>query len=189
MTISAELESALHKEMTAEWYALRDLKRANAKLPGYILLSQAGFNVFTPMKWVIKEKQGKRQRVHIPAVSDLLFVKSSRQYLDPVINTTPTLQYRYAKGLGHCQPMTVRSADMERFIKAVTTDEATRYYMPQELTAAMIGRNIRVIGGPLDGYTGRLLALRGSRKRRLIVNLPGFLSAAVEVNPEYIQIE
>lgn len=51
----------------------------------------------------------------------------------------------------------------------------------------MYGKEIEVIGGPLDGYRGRLLSMRGTRKRRLVVEIPDFLAAAVEVQPEYIQ--
>lgn len=35
---------------------------------------------------------------------------------------------------------------------------------------------------------GNLLFIRGSRKKRLIVEIPGFLTAAVEVDPEFITL-
>lgn len=59
--------------------------------------------------------------------------------------------------------------------------------MPGEVTAAMCGRAVRIIGGPLDGYEGNLLNVRGSHIRRLIIELPRFVTAAVEISPEYIQ--
>jgi len=43
------------------------------------------------------------------------------------------------------------------------------------------------VGGPLDGMTGHLLSVRGMRTRRLIVELPGMLTSAVEVSPDYIR--
>ncbi len=52
----------------------------------------------------------------------------------------------------------------------------------------MLGKQVRIIGGPLDGYEGRLQKLQGSRVKRLFVELPGLLTAAVEVEPEYIQL-
>ena len=58
----------------------------------------------------------------------------------------------------------------------------------EELTPAMYGRMIRIEGGPLDGYEGRLLSIRGSRVKRLIVEIPGLLVAAVEVDPVYIRL-
>ena len=48
-------------------------------------------------------------------------------------------------------------------------------------------RKILIIGGTLDGYTGTLVTTRGSKVKRLLVELPTLLAAAVEVQPEYIQ--
>ena len=52
----------------------------------------------------------------------------------------------------------------------------------------MLNRKIRIIGGQLDGYTGTLVTTRGSKTKRLLVELPLLLAAAVEVNMEYIQL-
>ena len=52
----------------------------------------------------------------------------------------------------------------------------------------MLNRKIRIVGGPLDGYEGTLQTVRGSKVKRLLVELPGLLSVAVEVEPEYIQL-
>ena len=57
-----------------------------------------------------------------------------------------------------------------------------------ELTSAHYGRMVRIVGGPLDGCEGRLLSVRGSRVKRLLVDIPNLLTAGVEVQPEYIQV-
>ena len=84
--------------------------------------------------------------------------------------------------------MVVPDADMERFIRVVGHSEEPRYYLPEEITDAMRSRRIRIVGGPLDGYEGLLLSVRGSKVKRLMVELPGFLTVAVEVSPEMIEI-
>lgn len=170
-----------------KWYVLRDLKRRNSSRPGYIDLGERGFEVFTPLRWEVVEKAGRRTRRQVPVVADLLFVRSLKADLDPVVELIPTLQYRYRRGYSVNEPMTVRDIDMDRFIKAVGCVTDIRYYTIDEITPEMYGKEIAVVGGPFDGYTGRLLYVRGSRKRRLIVEIPGFIAAAVEVQPEYIQ--
>lgn len=52
----------------------------------------------------------------------------------------------------------------------------------------MIGKKVRIVGGPLNGYEGNLQKMQGSRVKRLFVELPNLLIAAVEVQPEFIQI-
>ena len=84
--------------------------------------------------------------------------------------------------------MTVREADMERFMYAVNQADTPRYYAPDELTPAMYGRKVRIVGGALDNYEGHLLAVRGGRTKHLLVELPGFLTVSVEISPEYIQL-
>ncbi|MCC8071204.1 MAG: UpxY family transcription antiterminator [Bacteroidales bacterium] len=170
-----------------QWFVLRDLKRPNALRPAYKMLAEEGLEVFTPKRWIIRTVRNKRERLLVPVIPDLLFAHSSRSELDPIIHQTSTLQYRFFKGGGYGEPMRVATREMERFIMAVSTSDSPRYYTPEEITSAMIGRKIRIIDGPMNGYEGRLLNIRGSRKKRLMVELPNILTVAVEVNPEYIE--
>lgn len=120
-------------------------------------------------------------------MQDLLFVKETKEKLDIIVEAIPTLQYRYKLGVQHT-PIVVRNTDMERFIKAVEATENPKYYRPEEITLDMLNRKIRIIGGQLDGYIGTLVTTRGSKTKRLLVELPMLLAAAVEVNTEYIQL-
>ena len=176
------------ENMTVCWFAMRDLKRSNAKLPAWKLLKSKGFEVFTPFKWRLRTlRNGTKRREKVPYMQDLLFVRSTRCELDPIVGKTPTLQYRFVFG-SWCEPMIVRNADMERFIAAVSSSESALYYRPDEITPAMCGRSVRIVGGPLDGYEGKLLKIRGLRIKRLLIELPNLLTVGVEVNPEYVQL-
>lgn len=166
------------------WFVMRDLKRSNAKVPAYKFLGNMGLEVFTPCK---RRLTPKKEWEDIPVIHGLLFVHESRERLDPIVEKMPTLQYRFLPKKFH-EPMVVSEAEMERFIHAVTVTDAPRYYLPEEITPEMCGRKIRIMGGSLDGYEGSLLTTRGSKVKRLLVELPGFLSVGVEVNPNYIQL-
>ncbi len=171
-----------------QWYVLRDLKRANSKTPAYKVLPELGFEVFTPMQWVLKEgPKGGKTRLCRPYIPSLLFVKSLKPKLDEIIERTETLQYRYVKGAPRNTPMIVPLEEMTRFINAVTSTQSCAYYAPEEIGPDMIGRDVMIKGGPLDGQVGKLLKMRGSKKKRLIVDLKGIVVAAVEVEPQYIQ--
>ena len=170
-----------------QWFVMRDLKRRNAKLPAYELFKGFGIKVFTPMVWKLMVRHGKRCREEVPFMQDLLFVHDTRLAVDPIVEKYDTVQYRYVRG-GYKVPMTVRDNDMQRFIHAVESTENPRYYTPEEISSDMIGRKVRIVGGPLDGYEGCLQKMQGARVKRLFVELPNLLAAAVEVNPEYIQV-
>lgn len=170
-----------------QWFVMRDLKRSNAKQPAYKLLNELKIKCFTPMIWKTFIRKGKRILKEVPFMQDLLFVYDSRRVLDPIVERIATLQYRFVKG-GKRMPMTVRTEDMDRFIKAVSTMERPNFYTPEEIEPSMIGKKVRIVGGPLDGYEGYLQKIRGSKVKHLFVELPNLLTAAVEVNPEYIQV-
>ena len=174
-------------EKKASWFVMRDLKRANAKLPAYKLLQEKNIQVFTPMRWYLSEEKGKKVRKQVPCVRDLLFVYDRRDTLDPIVELIPTLQYRWLRN-SYREPMTVPDTEMERFIRAVGSTVSPKYFLPEEITPNMLNRKIRIVGGPLDGYEGTLLTTRGSKVKRLLVELPDLLAVGVEVNPEYIQV-
>ena len=170
-----------------QWFVMRDLKRSNAKQPAYKLLNELKIKCFTPMIWKTFISKGKRILKEVPFMQDLLFVYDSRRVLDPIVERIATLQYRFVKG-GKRMPMTVRTEDMERFIKAVSTMEHPNFYTPEEIKPSMIGKKVRIVGGPLDGYEGYLQKIQGAKVKHLFVELPNLLTAAVEVDPEYIQV-
>lgn len=172
---------------TPLWYALRDLSRSHSKNPAYRVLSDEGFEVFTPMTRRLFTENGRRVSREVPFMHDLLFVHEARERLDAAVGRLTNLQYRFARG-GYRVPITVPDRNMEYFIRAVAGSDEPRYFRPEEITPRMLGKRVRVIGGGLDGYEGRLLSARGSKRRRLLVEIPTFLTAAVEVSPDLIEI-
>ena len=190
--------SPLHKRPTMitdevpYWYVLRDLRRANAKRPAYLDLEEGPYGlehkVFVPMRQRVILRGGKRVIETVPFMTDLIFVHESREVLDPIIHVLPTLQYRFARGCRQNDPMKVRNEEMEQFIRAVHSHRDVRYFTPDEVSPLLYGKNIRIIGGTLDGYEGRLMSKRGSKTRRLIIQIEGLIAAAIEVEPQFVQL-
>lgn len=181
------LSIGIQEKIDLQWFVMRDLKRTNAKLPAYQMLGDMGMEVFTPMVWKLIVQHGKRIRKEMPFIQDLLFVHETYKALDSIVEKTDTLQFRFLRD-GKRTPMTVRDTDMERFKKAVQAADNPCFYTPNEVKPDMVGKKIRIVGGPLDGYEGHLQKMQGSRIRRLFVELPNWLTAAVKVQPEFIQL-
>ncbi len=171
-----------------KWFVLRDLKRANSNSPAYKELKEMKFEVFTPMRWRITGHGGKKVRELVPFIQDLVFVHDTYERVDDVVNRIPTLQFRFGRGMGYREPMTVRTEDMDRFMTAVAHTEDPVYFAPGEITPDMYGRTVRIIGGFLDGFEGKLLKSRGSRMRTLLVEIPGHITMAVKIHADYVEI-
>ena len=168
-----------------QWFVMRNLTRSNAKWPAYQMLDSLEIENFTPMVKKIFVRHGRRECREVPFIHDLIFVHDSRLVIDSIVEKVHTFQYRFLKGR---VPMTVGDKEMEDFKKAVEASESPQYYRPQDITPEMRKRRIRIIGGTLDGYEGCLLTVRGSKVKRLLVEIPTLLAASVEVNPDYIQL-
>ena len=171
-----------------QWFVMRDLKRRNANSFAIHDLEKAGLEVYTPMTQMVMNIGGRRQRRDVPIIQDLLFVYETKATLDPFVEKYPNLQYRYQLGKTINDPMTVPKYDMDRFIFAVNNTNTPIFYKPGELTSSMYGKSVRIVGGILDNFEGRLLSIKGKRKKYLIIELPNLISAAVEVQPDFIQI-
>lgn len=170
------------------WYVMRDLKRPNSKTPAWKVLPELGFNVFTPMREYISSARGAKGKETRPVLPDLLFVESDRESLDKAMTRMPLLQYRFAKGSKYREPMTVPRAEMQRFMAAVGAMANPEYFLPGELSPAMVGRTVRIAAGPLAGLEGRLLKVRGARKRRVLVGLENYLYTTVEIEKDYLEL-
>lgn len=175
-------------DTTKQWFAMRDLKRSNALLPAYKQLAEAGMEVFTPTVVCIFTRGGKRVRAEVPVMHDLLFVHESRKNLDPIVAKTPTLQYRFKKGGKPGEPTIVPEEDMNRFIAAVRSTDTPKFYSAEEISSLMCGRTIRMIGGVLNGYEGKLQTVRGSKTKRLIITLSSLMAVSLAINDEYVEL-
>lgn len=171
-----------------QWFAMRDLKRANALLPAYKQLAEAGMEVFTPMTTRFVVKNGKRTRLDVPVMRDLLFVNESRENLDPIVAKTPTLQYRFKRGGKQGEPITIPTEEMSRFIAAAEATINPKFYSSEEINPLMCGRRIRMVGGTLDGHEGILQTVRGSKTKHLIITLSSLLAVSIDIDDEFIEV-
>lgn len=169
------------------WFVMRDLSRYNAKTPCYKMLSESGYDVFTPMKWQLEVVNGRKVRVRRPVIPNLLFVRDVESRLEAVTLKYQKLQFIYVRGGRYREPMVVRDSEMDCFMRFAALTDSPEYFSPQEITPEMCGRRVRIVDGPLNGCECRLLTVRGSKVKRLMVELPGLIAVAVEVSPRYIQ--
>ena len=181
-------------EKTSEdrWYVLRDLARPNAKNPAYKQLQampEMKDCVFVPLKQHVFMEFGKRVVRFIPYMPDLVFVHKSKEELDPIVRKMELLQYRYVRGGKQFEAMSVRAEDFKKFKDTVEQTDNVEYYSYEEVSPQIYGKQIRIIGGRLNGFEGRLMSKRGSKFKRLLVDLRECnLAAAIQVESEFIQL-
>lgn len=171
-----------------EWYALGCLSpRQEIKIRDEA--RKAGFDAFVPLSYEVKTVRGQKQRKLIPALSGLLFVKGELEALkDYTRDSAYPIFIRKSTFSNHEEYLKIPTKAMEDFI-AVTQhrEEHVSYFRPEEIRLQE-GDHIRIKGGLYDGREGIIMRIKGKRNRHLVVQIPGFLAAAVELSPQMIEL-
>ena len=170
------------------WYVLGSLSR-NQELKIRDDLRRDSYDCFVPLRYVVKTIKGHRQRTMVPALSGLMFIKGSLEELKEVLRYRKHgLYLRKSTFTNKEEYLTVSDHDMQNFI-AVTekAGEKITYYSPDEIQLRP-GDMIRVSGGLYDGREGMIMRVKGKRKKQFVVSIPGVLVAAVEIEPELVEV-
>ena len=180
-----ESEKTISKK---EWFAMRATYRR--ELQAQRLLDESGIRSYIPMQIKERTVRGRRQRIQVPAVHNLVFVYSSREVLQQTKSRIPYLQYIMDRsGSGQAVPIVVPDKAMEDFIRVVQASAGAVEYMPVGDRKFREGMKVRVHGGILDGVEGVLVKSGKSKDRKLTVSLNGVLSVTtVLVEPDSIEV-
>lgn len=157
------------------WYALRVTYSRELAFKEY--LDKENIECFIPMHYEYIVKNGRRMRKLVPAVHNLVFVRSTRKYIDELKNTPGmNIPIRYLMNRETRQPIVIPDIQMRSFILvAGTYDEAIVYIEPEELKLVK-GTKVRITGGVFEGAIGEFVRLR--HDRRVVVSIEGVMAVA-----------
>jgi len=150
-------------------------------------LKTANIESFFPMCY--KERRLKdserTRRILQPVFTNLLFAKSSKTALDPVLKgvklhlgITDDLYYR---DLGTKKLIIVPEEAMRNFISVVGAVKEQIIYLSNEEVRLRKGTKIRIIGGVFEGVEGIFMRIKGDK--RVVVTLPDLFSVATAYIP------
>ena len=150
-----------------------------------------GLEAFVPLKYHIKTIKRQKHRALVPAMPGLMFAKGTLDELQEYIQNHAHFNVYLRKSTFSNKEdyLTVRNKDMEDFIAATEDHEAhITYFRPDEINL-QAGDRIRVKGGIYDGKEGIVMRIKGKRNKHLVVQIPGMLVAAIEIEPELVELK
>lgn len=157
-----------------QWFAMRATYKRELLAKDY--LTSKGFEVFLPMKTVIKVVRGIKRKLSVPAINSLIFVYAQKEMLQQAKWGVEYLQYITRKEDGKNVPIVVPQRQMEQFIQVVQDDTIDKtFFAPGEVDLST-GTRVRVHGGPFDGYEGVLLKVKGKRKKQFCLDIPNIIT-------------
>lgn len=170
------------------WYVLGSLKR-NQELKIRDELRRANLDCFVPLRYTVKTIKGVKKRLMLPAISGLIFIKGNLEDLQERIRFNKNALYLRKSTFSNKEDyLTIPDAVMQNFIAVASkADENITYFTPDEIKLQP-GDKIRVNGGYFDGREGVIMRVKGKRKKQFVVSIPGVIYAAVELEPEMIEL-
>ena len=153
-----------------------------------ILSGTDGLEFYIAKHYVIRMVQGKRQRVLVPYIPNLLFIHASWTQIVNFKKKHPFIKFATWNKSTGLEYLIVPDTQMHNFIR-VTSDieKDVKYYSPDEIKFGA-GTKVRVIGGELDGVEGTFVKVSGRRSRQLVVLIPKLLAASIQISPDYLEV-
>lgn len=161
----------------------------NRALKVKAMLESERIECFIPMRYEVRTVKGRKTRLYVPAVSNLLFVHTTDSRLKIFKQTTTFLQYLMCRIDGVSRKIIVPDAQMEQFIRVSRSDDDGLVYLKPEEVNLKKGTRVRILGGAFDGVEGVFLKIKGKRSRRVVVLIDNVSAVAVsEVSPDLIEV-
>lgn len=168
------------------WYPMRVTYGREMRLKLY--LDAHRIESFLPMKHKeVITRKGRRENKLVPAVNNLIFIKTSKKELDPLKEQLETLiPFRYIIDKGEQKPIVVPDTQMEHFIAVAGTFDEQLIYLNNVDPIISRGERVRITGGVFSGVVGSVVRIK--KDKRVMVSVNGLVAVATAfVHPSLLE--
>lgn len=168
------------------WYAIRVTYSRELQLKDY--LDEQQVENFIPMHYEYVIRDERKTRKLVPAIHNLVFVRSTRRYLDDLkVAKARTIPIRYIMDHITRRPMVVPDRQMHSFIAVAGNYDEQIVYLDAAEVNLKKGDRVRITGGVFEGVEGEFLRVKGDR--RVVVAIQGVMAVATAfVHPSMIEV-
>jgi transcription antitermination factor NusG len=181
------------------------MKYANTDILWYVLfaangkavkikpcLEEASIEYFFPIYYKDKKIRGSEryERVALPLLGNLIFAKSSKNTLDPVLKDVKSklsiASDLYYRDFGDRSVIIIPENQMQNFIAVAGNDKEQVIYLSNDEVNLRKGVRVRITGGVFAGVEGVFMRIKGDK--RLVVSIPNLFSVATAYIPsQFVQ--
>lgn len=145
---------------------------------------------FIPMQYrMVIDRKGGKVRKLVPAISNLIFVHTTKERIQELKGSVGYLQYLTMPMDGRNVPIIVPDCQMDPFISVCEThDEKLVYLSPDEINLDK-GTPVRIVGSAFDGVEGTFVKVNKRRKKQVVVLVQGVAAVMIaEFTDGYLQV-
>jgi transcription antitermination factor NusG len=173
------------------WYVLFAANGKAEKIKPY--LENVAIEYFFPLYYREEKIRGteRYRRVLHPLLGNLIFVKSSQNVLNPLLNEVKLRlnisSDLYYRDFADKKIIVVPEYQMLNFIAVAGNEKEQVIYLSNDEVRLRRGTRVRIIGGVFEGVEGMFMRIRGDK--RLVVSINNLFSVATAFVPaHFVQI-
>ena len=173
-------------ENPMHWFPMRITYHREMRIKA--LLDEMGVENFLPMQWeMVETKNGGKKRLLLPAIHNLIFVKSTQEFLTELKMTREEfapMRYMMKRPLSDGEKseiMFVPDQQMENFMRVASVQDNRVMFLENNDFINRIGQHVKVIDGFFSGVEG--VVKRINKNKRIVVQLNGIAAVAIAFVP------
>lgn len=172
-----------YKNIDPEWYAMKASYGKAIKAKEKLNLMQ--IENYVPMLYKKERVDGRMKMVQKAAISNLIFIKADLFHLNKVKNEIDFLHNMLIKSVdgNSLEPIIIPEVEMIRFMTVVSDAQEKVKFVDVELNRQIIGAGtkVRVVAGRYEGYEGILCRPKGSRAKKVLIDVCGLAPVEMPV--------
>nr|WP_319397898.1 UpxY family transcription antiterminator [uncultured Carboxylicivirga sp.] len=146
------------------WYALYTKSRAEKKVLEQ--LTKLGITAYLPMRKMLRQWSDRKKWVEMPVISSYIFVYIPKEDYRLVFEANGVVAYVSYKG----KACTIPDSDIQAMKRTIEN----QLNFDIETDQLKKGQTITVTSGPLQGITGEITDVKGSKKLYLRISNIGY---------------
>lgn len=173
-------------EAVMHWFPMRITYHREMKIKA--LLDEMGIESFLPMHWeMVETKNGGKKRMLLPAIHNLIFVKSTQKFLTELKMTRvefAPMRYMMKRPLvkgEKSEIMLVPDQQMDNFMRVASVQDDRVIFLENNDFIKKIGQRVKVVDGYFSGVEG--VVKRINKNKRIVVQLEGIAAVAIAFVP------
>jgi transcription antitermination factor NusG len=152
------------------------------------LLDGLGVENFLPMHYeIVETKTGGKKRVLVPAIHNLIFVRSTQEFLTSLKMSHEgfaPMRYIMKRPVSKddkSEIITVPDWQMNNFMRVASVQDDRVMFLDNNAYINKIGQRVKVIDGYFSGVEG--VVKRINKNKRVVVQLEGLAAVAIAFVP------
>ena len=178
------MNSQVSQENELEWFPMRVTYNREQKVKKY--LDELSIENFLPMRFGLVETATGRKRTLVPAIHNLIFVRSTQKTLSLLKMTKKDLaplRYMTKDAEGGTGKVIIRvpNVQMENFIRVASVEDDTIMYLDYNKFISKVGRKVLITEGRFGGLEG--VVNRIKKNKCVVVQIDGVAAVAITFVP------